>query len=241
MPGDSGSLVFGTAAGQLESTFPCIGLYFAGTGAWVSQQPNPNAFTVTGLAFDIANVMTQFNLDTVCACIVRALLAAIFGQESADTSATRSSTVDAVSRAEAMMRRFRDGVLARSTVGKIIARAVAQTAPNASRVLAHDAVAFGLAVDMLEPWAKASTSLGVLRRKLDPKTVSAAEDLAERVIGLAPETEKQIAPLLDALRKSEGEPVRKLIGAYRPGPLPKVKRSEKGNAKKDNAKKGRRK
>ena len=56
------------------------------------------------------------------------------------------------------MRNFRDGVLERSAVGTMISQAIAQTAPDVSRVLALDPTAFGLAVDLLTPWVGASTS-----------------------------------------------------------------------------------
>jgi hypothetical protein len=223
MPGDSGSLVFATAAGQIRSTFPCVGLYFAGNGRWVSQQPNPNNFTVTGLAFDIGNVMAQLNLETVCTCIVRSILDAIFGRRAEGTAAGSASTA----RAERMMRSFRDGVLANSPTGKVIAEAVAETAPDVSRVLALDPVAYGLAVDLLEPWATASTSLAVLKRTVDEQTVLTATELIERVTSLAPETRSRLRPLLEALRKSEGQPVRKLLGTYRAPVLPEVKRARK--------------
>ena len=180
MPGDSGSLVFSTTAGSIQTTFPCVGLYFAGNGAWVAQQPNPNNFTVTGLAFDIANVMAQFNLNTVCTCIVRSILEAIFGPSVGGASAGRGSSA-AAERAERMMRHFRDGVLERSSTGRVISAAIAETAPDVSRVLALDPIAYGLAVDLLEPWAKASTSLAVLQREIDAQTVSTATELVERI------------------------------------------------------------
>lgn len=225
MPGDSGSLVFSTTAGQLQGTFPCVGLYFAGNGRWVSQQANPNMFTVTGLAFDMSNVMAQLNLETVCTCVIRSILEAIFGAERAATG--RESTIEVVSRAERMMRSFRDDVLAQSTTGRVIADAVAETAPDVSRVLALDPTAFGLAVEMLEPWAKASTSLAVLRRPLDEKTVETAVELAERVMRLAPETKERLQPLVDEMRKNAGQPVRKLMGSYRPGRIPKAERPKR--------------
>jgi hypothetical protein len=223
MPGDSGSLVFSTTAGSIRTTFPCVGLYFAGNGAWVAQQPNPNNFTVTGLAFDIANVMAQLNLNTVCSCIVRSILEAIFGPSVGSASADQGSSA-AAERAERMMRHFRDGVLERSSTGRVISAAIAETAPDVSRVLALDPIAYGLAVDLLEPWAKASTSLAVLRQPLDAQTVSTATELVERIGRLEPETGKRLKPLLAALQQNEGEPVRKLIGNYRPPTIPKVER-----------------
>ena len=169
--------------------------------------------------------MAQLNLETVCTCIVRSILEAIFGR-SAEAGSTGSGA-----RAERMMRSFRDGVLAHSTTGRVIADAIAETAPDVSRVLALDPVSFGLAVDLLEPWAKASTSLAVLKREIDEQTVVTATELVERVIGLAPSTKARLRPLLDALRKSEGQPVRKLIGSYRPPAIPPVERTRRSPRK----------
>jgi hypothetical protein len=64
-------------------------------------------------------------------------------------------------------------------------------APDVSRVLTLDPAAFGLAVELLEPWAKAATSLAVLNRTLDEKTVTTAVELVERIMRLAPDTENE--------------------------------------------------
>ena len=98
-------------------------------------------------------------------------------------------------------------------------------------MLALDPIAYGLAVDLLEPWAKASTSLAVLRQPIDAQTVSTATELVERITRLAPETEERLKPLLAALQKSEGEPVRKLVGNYRPPTIPKVERPPSAQAR----------
>jgi hypothetical protein len=99
-------------------------------------------------------------------------------------------------------------------------------APDVSRVLTLDPAAFGLAVELLEPWAKAATSLAVLNRTLDEKTVTTAVELVERIMRLAPDTEKRIRPLLNELRKNESQPFRKLIGTYRPERIPKVEQRD---------------
>jgi hypothetical protein len=221
-PGDSGSLVFGTRPGAITSTFPCVGLYFAGTYDAVSKLADPNTATVTGLAFDISNVMAQLNLETVCSCIFLGLLEAIFSGTSEQAASGQSARAQA-ERAERMMRRFRDGVLEQSTLGKAITEAITQMTPDVSRVLALDPTAFGLTVELLEPWANAPTSLAVLNRTLDQKTVATAEKLAQRLIRLAPQTEQRIRPLIQQLRENQGQPVRKLIGTYRPR-IPKVDR-----------------
>lgn len=215
-PGDSGSLVFSSAHGELEETYPCVGLYFAGDYAWVADQPNPNLYTVTGLAFDIGAIMGLFPLETICNCVVRSLIASVFGQEAREAESTRTElTRNRVRVAEKMMRRFRAGVLERSTVGKVISKSVAQNAPFASRVLAEDPVAYGLAVEMLEPWVKASTSLAVLNQPIDERTVGLANELAKRVTERYPDKAEQIEPMLELLRENEGAPVRKMIGRLR--------------------------
>jgi len=241
MPGDSGALVFGQNPGRIENTVPCVGLYFAGNGRWVASQPNPNSFTVTGLAFDIGNVMALLNLETVCTCVVRSLLDAIFGR-SREEGGDRTDAGGAVARSESMMRRFRGRVLEKSSVGKTIAAAIAQTAPEFSRVLAQDPTAYGLAVDLLEPWAKASGSLAVLGRRLDEKTVANAVELGERIMELAPETRKRIEPMVKLMRENEGKPVRALIGRYRPAGLPAIEQAQEASrVEESKGKKGRRK
>jgi hypothetical protein len=231
-PGDSGSLYLASQAGRLASTFPALGLHFAGTFTWVSQQTNPNAFTVTSVGFDLGGVMGQFQLDTVCNCVLRAILDAIFGpgRWARELSSGGEST-QLTRHAEGVMRRFRDQVLSRTKVGKQIADAVAQTAPDVSRVLSQDPIAFGLAVDLLRPWATASTSFAVLAKEVDADTIRTARELAERVVQLAPETEERIRPMLELLEGREGEPVRKLLGRQAVPKLPPVERAKPRDAR----------
>lgn len=227
MPGDSGSLVFGQDAGQLESTRPVVGLYFAGNGRWVSQQPDPNAFTIRGFAFDIGGVMAQLQLETICNCVLRALLDAIFGGDDSEgdrgsvrRDMTRRDTAERVRAAERMMRHFRDGFLARTSVGRRIAEAVAQTAPTVGRALALDPVAFGLAAELLEPWARASTSLAVLNKPLDERTVRRATELGKRIARLSPDIEERIAEMTELLQGNEGKPVSSVLGRLSVRKLP---------------------
>ncbi len=205
-PGDSGSLVFGAAPGRLESTFPCVGLYFAGTFRAVSQLPNPNNVTVTGLMLDIQAVMGRLNLSTVCNCVIRQLLEAIFGRADARDSG------DAAPRADAMLRRFRDKTLARSSRGKVIAAAIAESAPAASRVLAQDPHAFDLAVDLLAPWAAAATGPGLLTRTIDDETVDRALELAKYVTECAGDDLGHLAAMSETIEKYRGKSVLSLIG-----------------------------
>ena len=219
--GDSGSLIFDTARGNLASTFPCVGLLFAGNGNGIAA-----GVRSTTWAFDIGSVAAQLQLETVCTCVIRAILAAIFGR---NDRARGASTSFEVKRADRMMRRFRDKVLSGSRVGQVITEAVAQTAPDVSRVLAQDEISFGLAVELLTPWARAATSLSVLAREIDEQTVSLATELGERVIRLCPETTDRVAPLIELIHEYEGQPVRKLVGPLRTRRLPKTEQ-EKSSA-----------
>lgn len=226
-PGDSGSLYFDGQRGRIQSTFPALGLHFAGTFRWVSQQENADDLTVTSVGFDLGGVMAQLRLETVCNCVLRSLLDAIFtGTRSAEREAAAEADAGRwrARLAEGMMRRFRDGILANASVGKQIVAAVTHATPAASRALSQDPIAFGLAVDLLRPWAAAATSLAVLNRKIDSETVRAARGLVERVVELSPELEEQAGPMLELLEQHEGQPVRKLIGRLALPGLPKLER-----------------
>lgn len=235
-PGDSGSLYFGQLAGQIDSTFPCLGLHFAGNFSGVAAQPNPNLSTVTSVGFDIGGVMQVLQLETVCNCVIRAVLDAIFGRSESEAAREVGAVGESGSRrrgAERMMRRFRDTVLARSSVGRRLADAVAQTAPHMARLLSQDPVAFGLMVDLLRPWAAASSSLAVLGAKLDADTIRTARELADRMMELSPQTEARIRPLVALLEGREGQPVSRLIGRLKSPEVPDVDRPEpKGRGRK---------
>jgi len=172
--------------------------------------------------FDIRGVMNRLQLDTVCSCVVRAILDAIFGRAGPESG---DSTPDRVRRADSMLRKFRDGVLARTPRGKVITEAIAQTAPDVSRVLSQDPIAFSLAVDLLEPWVDASAGIGLLSRKIDGHTVKTAHALAERVVSVCPELGEQIDPLVGLISKYEGSSVVRLIGSVR---KPKISKVDKG-------------
>ena len=93
----------------------------------------------------------------------------------------------------------------------------------------------GLVEGIVEPLERRDVS-GILPRggtilgtsRTNPYKVDGG---VERVIGLAPSTKARLRPLLDALRKSEGQPVRKLIGSYRPPAIPPVERTRRSPRK----------
>ncbi len=205
-PGDSGSLVFNGEPGRIESTFPCVGLYFAGTFRWVQSQPNPNAFTVTGLMIDIQAVMNRLNLTTVCNCVMRSLLDAIFGR------GRDASSDGAVTRSETMLRAFRDKALARSSRGKAIAQAMADATPATARVLSRDPEAFEMAVELLRPWADAASGPAILARKIDDETVKRALALAERVQKATGDEKGSFAEMSKVIQAYHGKTVLSMIG-----------------------------
>ena len=95
-PGDSGSLIFDQAAGQLNNTLPVVGLLYAG-GTFNNGTPFTDAN-------DINSVFGALNLSTACTCVARAIIRAILeslsrvvGQE--------------LRRSERDFRRFRSRVL----------------------------------------------------------------------------------------------------------------------------------
>lgn len=211
-PGDSGSLVFAQQPGRLDTTVPCLGLYFAGNFRGVQNSPNPNAQTVRGWMFNIQAVARQFDLELVCVCVARQIIEAIFGSQRADSDAgARASSI----------RRFRDGVMARTPRGRVIADAVALSAPAMARVVSQDRETFDLAVELLEPWADPGAGLGLLRREIDSETVSRARRLADRVRRVAPEAASHIDPTCELLEKYEGRTVGQMMGSIRKPDLSK--------------------
>lgn len=206
-PGDSGSLVFAAQSGRLESTFPCLGLYFAGSFRWVSRQPDPSSETVTGVMLDISAVMGRLGLTTVCNCVMRQLLDAVFGR-----SERREAAGDTAVRADGMLRMFRDRTLARSSRGKAIATSIAEATPAASRVLAQDPQAFDLAVDLLAPWAEAAAGPGLLTRTIDDETVDRALELAKYVTECTGDELGHLATMAETIEKYRGKSVLSLIG-----------------------------
>ena len=68
-PGDSGSLIFDQAAGQLSNTLPVVGLLYAG-GTFNNGTPFTDAN-------DINAVFGALDLSTACTCVARAIIRAI--------------------------------------------------------------------------------------------------------------------------------------------------------------------
>lgn len=210
--GDSGSLVFATTTGEIEGTFPCVGLAFGGGGT---------PFGNTGFACDISTVTATMRLVTVCTCVVRAILTSVLG---ADATASADAIGFQRRRSEHLLRRLRDRVLAQSATGKVIADTITALAPELTNVLIDDDEAYGLAVRTVAPWVRASTTLEVLDRPVDPDTIRNGLALAGRVGQLRPELAPRLDALAELLKASEGTPVRQLVGWRRPRPRRRTKK-----------------
>lgn len=196
--GDSGSLIFDQTEGDIRGTLPCVGLLFAGGGS-----PFGNLIG----ACNINTVFASMDLTTVCTCVIRAIIEAIFGR-----SGTRAEARSIeVSHAEHRLRRFRSRVLDASRTGRAVSEFVTRNAPHLTNALLADDETFGLAVRTLEPWVLASTSLEVLDRPIDAATIEAGTALARRVVRQCPEL-GEIEPLAQLLKEAEGKPVRTLLG-----------------------------
>jgi hypothetical protein len=161
-PGDSGSLIFDQAAGQLNGTRPVVGLLYA--GGTFNTPPNL-PFTD---ANDINAVFGALDLTTVCDCVVRAILRAIFGRGAADGGSATGL--------ERQLRRLR-ARLADTAFGATIDDLVSREAATAGRILASDDDAFELAVKVLAPLAGRTSLTQLLETPLDDETVAAVGQL----------------------------------------------------------------
>ena len=157
-PGDSGSLIFDQAAGQLSDTRPVVGLLYA--GGTFNTPPNL-PFTD---ANDINAVFGALDLTTVCDCVARAIIRAIFGRGVA-------SEGDATG-LERQLRRMR-AKLADTEFGTAINDLITREAATAGRILASDDEAFELAVEVLKPLAGRASLTTLLETPLDNETVVA--------------------------------------------------------------------
>lgn len=221
--GDSGSLIFDQAEGDLNDTFPCVGLLFAG-GSNGTGQPFG---TLIG-ACDIGSVFAGLNLGTMCTCIVRSLLDAI-GQRSAEDETTEARMIDP-RKTETRLRRLEQRLFTRSEAGGAIVELVRKNAPLLSDALAEDEEAFALAVRAFDPLVRKAASFELLDAELDLETIAPLGRLADRLIELRPELEKRIRPAAKRVLEAEGTDVREFLG--------KLKRPESpGGGKKSGGRK----
>ncbi|MGH2776985.1 MAG: hypothetical protein ACRDJT_16355 [Actinomycetota bacterium] len=214
--GDSGSLIFNQAVGELNNTLPVVGLLYAGG--------TNNAGVPITIANDINAVLTALNLTTVCNGAVRALLEAIFGSSAAMAGPRRK-----MRRKEQQLRRLRGRVLARTPLGKRVVEFVDSNAADLSGALLEDEEAFGLTVRLVEPWLRRGNNFEILEGKVDAETVQTFSRLAERLAKIQPHLREPIATFSDVISKAEGTTVRALLSK---GARPKRKKTKATRQKK---------
>ena len=166
-PGDSGSLIFDQAAGQLNGTLPVVGLLYAG-GAFNNGTPFTDAN-------DINSVFGALNLETVCTCVARAIIRAIIEALSREGPFRPPPGLDELRRRERDFRRFRSRALAASKYGRVLDELITENAARGGKILAEDDAAFGAAVRALQPLGDYEVSfLELLDKPIDAKTVEAS-------------------------------------------------------------------
>jgi hypothetical protein len=196
-PGDSGSLIFDQAAGRLNGTRPVVGLLYAG-GTLGDGTPFTDAC-------DINAVFGALNLETVCTCVARAIIRAIFGErarEAGDRAA--GGTSNDLRRPERELRKFRSRVLAESKYGRVLNELISEDAALAGRILAADDAAFAAAVGALQPLRHEVSYLELLDRPIDAQTVERLTELTEHVARRDRELGKRLKTVMGTLRALEG-------------------------------------
>jgi hypothetical protein len=202
-PGDSGSLIFDQAAGELNGTRPVVGLLYAG-GTFT----NPPNLPFTD-ANDINAVCGSLDLTTVCDCVARAIIRAIFARGAAEERSVMGF--------ERQLRRLR-ARLADTEFGAAIGDLITSEAATAGRILASDDDAFELAVKVLQPLAGHASLGELLETTLDDETVAAVGRLTavfsrhDRRLG------REAKVIHGALRGLEGSTFGEVLRAAGPKP-----------------------
>jgi hypothetical protein len=202
--GDSGSLIFNQQRGQVQGTFPVVGLLFGG-GTTADGTP------IT-LANDINAVFGSVNLTTLCTGAVRALIRAIQGISEAEEAS--EAAIRAVRSKGQQLRRLRVE-LGRTSFGKQLDEFVTAQAAELSAVVLLDDEAFVLATRVLEPWIRRRTNFDILEARIDRATIDGFRRFATRAGRMAPDVRAQLQAIAAALEAAEGKSVRQVLRTAR--------------------------
>ncbi len=199
--GDSGSLILNQRRGEVNGTFPVVGLLFAGG--------TNNAGTPITIANDINAVFGALDLETVCTCVARAIIRAIFGSERAE-GRDASGLLKAKER---QLRRFRESLASSGAFGKAFAAMAEREAARVGHVLFTDDEAFRLLVRALKPLVEQKETSDVLKAKLDVDMAAALVAFSTRVARQAPALKGQMALARAAVGALKGMSIGRLLKA----------------------------
>ncbi|MGD8817909.1 MAG: hypothetical protein PVJ51_12055, partial [Acidobacteriota bacterium] len=177
--GDSGSLILNQAAGEVEDTFPVVGLLYGG-GTLSDGTP-------ATIANNINAVFGALNLSTVCACVARAVIRAIFSTSAEGSEAGALGPAWGADgrymllHKERQLRAFREQVLASGKFGEGVQSLINVEAARVGKLLAEDDEAFALLVRALRPFVRKATTYDMLETELDRHTVEALLKFSSRV------------------------------------------------------------
>jgi hypothetical protein len=190
--GDSGSLIFSTTRGVLSTTYPALGIQFAGGGTPFG--------TIIG-ASAIGSVFALLNIETLCDGAIEALLAAIGGS---GTTATTSAKM-------LQLRRLRDEHLAQTSAGAAFLNIVTMHTPALASSVLTDDETFGLVVKALAPLLSQPTNIHILDTTIDAEMLVSFQRVARRMRDVVPEAGSTIEQLVEAAAKAEGQQVREAL------------------------------
>lgn len=200
--GDSGSLIFDQAVGQLNGTLPVVGLLYAG-GTFNNGTPFTDAV-------DINSVFGALNLSTVCTCVARALIRAIFGADSAETAAGGGARAT-----ERNLRKLRQR-LDESDLGAAIDEMVTREAATAGKILATDERAFEEAVAVLMPLKDRLTGPKVLETPIDDDLVECVAQLGKTFARYDRGLGRGMTVIQGALKELRGESIGQILDMAKP-------------------------
>lgn len=200
--GDSGSLIFDQSSGELEGTFPVVGMFFAVSSGGITTWHN-----------DINVVFNQLRLTTLCDCAAKALINAISG--TTRRTELEMGQRDFAQAKDLQLRRLRARVLRGTAFGKLAEEYLVPETAQLAAAITEDDEAFGLAVKTLRPWVLAPTNLDILDAKIDEETVENFGRLADRVAEVNPDLEKKMQTMKRSLYAVQGMHVREVLRAAR--------------------------
>lgn len=212
--GDSGSLILNQVAGTLNGTFPVVGLLYGG-GTF-------NDGTPATIANDINAVFGALNLSTVCSCVARAIIRAIFASNRVEDATNERL----VRHKENQLRRLRSNVIAEARFGGAINDVIAAEAGRVGQLLNEDEEAFGLLVRALRSWVLQPTNLDIIDSKFDDETVDNLTRFAKRIARRNRDLAPQFAAVEAVLDSVRGTSLRKVLRSadYDLEPKPKKRR-----------------